>query len=49
MYVYQRDALPVGQKINGPAVIEEDGSSTFVPPGWKIYHGENNELRAVRL
>ena len=49
VYVYQRDALPVGQKINGPAVIEEDGSSTFVPPGWKIYRGENNELRAVRL
>ncbi|MCL4311463.1 MAG: hydantoinase/oxoprolinase family protein, partial [Candidatus Thermoplasmatota archaeon] len=47
--VYQRNALPVKKEINGPAVIEEDGSSTFVPPKWKIFRGENNELRAVRL
>ncbi len=47
--VYQRNALPVKNEINGPAVIEEDGSSTFVPPKWKIFRGENNELRAVRL
>ncbi|WP_276922743.1 hydantoinase/oxoprolinase family protein [Ferroplasma acidiphilum] len=47
--VYQRNALPVKKEIKGPSVIEEDGSSTFVPPGWTIFRGENDELRAVRL
>ncbi|AGO60171.1 hypothetical protein [Ferroplasma acidarmanus] len=47
--VYQRNSLPVKKEIKGPSVIEEDGSSTFVPPGWTIFRGENDELRAVRL
>ncbi|WP_337860646.1 hydantoinase/oxoprolinase family protein [Ferroplasma sp.] len=47
--VYSRNSLPLGKEINGPAVIEEDGSSTFVPPKWKVFRGKNNELRAVRL
>jgi N-methylhydantoinase A len=47
--VYQRNAIPIKMEIKGPAVIEEDGSSTFVPSMWKIFRGENNELRAVRL
>ena len=32
--VYQRDSLPVDVEISGPAVIEEYGSNTLVPPGW---------------
>ena len=32
--VYRRDSLPVDVEISGPAVIEEYGSNTLVPPGW---------------
>ncbi len=32
--VYHRDSLPIRQEIHGPAVIEEYGSNTLVPPGW---------------
>ena len=32
--VYRRDALPVEAQLRGPAVIEEYGSNTVVPPGW---------------
>ncbi|MEM0140010.1 MAG: hydantoinase/oxoprolinase family protein [Ferroplasma sp.] len=47
--VYQRNGMPLNKKITGPAIIEEDGSSTYVPPGWEIFHGKNNELRAMKL
>ncbi len=47
--VYQRNAMPVNEKVSGPVIIEEDGSSTFVPPGWEIYRGKLNELRAMKL
>ena len=32
--VYRRDSLPSDAEISGPAVIEEYGSNTLVPPGW---------------
>ena len=32
--VYRRDSLPVDVEISGPAVIEEYGSNTLVPPDW---------------
>ena len=32
--VFDRDRLPPGQAVNGPALIEEGGSTTVVPPGW---------------
>ncbi|MEE9240638.1 MAG: hydantoinase/oxoprolinase family protein, partial [bacterium] len=32
--VYQRDLLPAGSEIRGPAVVEEYGAVTIVPPGW---------------
>lgn len=32
--VFRRDSLPVDLEISGPAVIEEYGSNTLVPPGW---------------
>ncbi len=34
--VYQRDTLPVGSKITGPAVIEQLDSTTLVIPGSSI-------------
>ena len=34
--VLARDALPIGEPRDGPAIIEEPGSSTVVPPGWTV-------------
>jgi N-methylhydantoinase A len=33
--VYQRELLPPEVDIDGPALVEEDGASTVVPPGWR--------------
>jgi N-methylhydantoinase A len=41
--VYARDYLALGEAVMGPAVIEESGSTTIIPPGWTartIAHGE---------
>ena len=32
--VLARDLLPPDQALAGPAIVEEDGSCTVVPPGW---------------
>lgn len=32
--IYQRDLLPPEINFQGPALVEEDGSSTVVPPDW---------------
>jgi N-methylhydantoinase A len=32
--IYDRAALPIGAAIDGPAIVEEPGSSTIVPPGF---------------
>ncbi|NKB57667.1 MAG: hydantoinase/oxoprolinase family protein [Alphaproteobacteria bacterium] len=32
--IFQRDRLPTGVSFNGPAIIEEDGATTVVPPGF---------------
>lgn len=32
--IYDRDKLPEGFAFNGPAIVEEVGSTTSVPPGW---------------
>ena len=34
--LYERDELMAGQSINGPAIVDENGATTVVPPGWKI-------------
>ena len=31
--VYERSLLPTGARVAGPAVIEEQISTTFLPPG----------------
>jgi N-methylhydantoinase A len=33
--VYRRSALPVGAAVEGPALIQEDGTTTVVPRGWR--------------
>ncbi len=42
--IYQRDELPVGAKIKGPAILIEYSSTTMIPPGWK---GEVDEWQNV--
>jgi N-methylhydantoinase A len=42
--VYRRDRLPGGVPVVGPAVVEEMGSTTVVPPGWTATVGSWGEL-----
>ncbi|WP_430297667.1 hydantoinase/oxoprolinase family protein [Sinomonas sp. B1-1] len=39
-----RRSLPVGAVQHGPAVIEDDTSTTFLPSGWKAVVDENTNL-----
>jgi N-methylhydantoinase A len=34
--IFDRDKLPPGYVVQGPALIEEGGSTTVVPPDWSI-------------
>jgi N-methylhydantoinase A len=34
--IFARDKLPPGYCVQGPALIEEGGSTTVVPPGWSV-------------
>jgi N-methylhydantoinase A len=42
--IYDRDRLPRGSKIVGPAIIEEMGSVTLVPHDWSLEIGKLGEL-----
>jgi N-methylhydantoinase A len=33
--VWERDRLPEGAALSGPAIVEEFGATTVVPPGWR--------------
>jgi N-methylhydantoinase A/oxoprolinase/acetone carboxylase beta subunit len=46
--VYSRDLLPAGTKAQGPAIIEEMGSVTVVPPQWSFEVGSIGELLLTR-
>ena len=32
--VWERERLPADVELSGPAIIEEFGATTVVPPGW---------------
>ncbi len=34
--VYSRDELGIGERFSGPAIVEEHGSTTVVPPGCEV-------------
>jgi N-methylhydantoinase A len=34
--IYPRRVLGVGQTLSGPAIVDESGATTIVPPGWKL-------------
>jgi N-methylhydantoinase A len=42
--VYERSRLPAGELLVGPAVVEEMGATTIIPPGWTGEVGEWGEL-----
>ena len=46
--VYLRDKLPRGARTAGPAIVEEMGAVTVVPPGWRLEVGRLGELHLVR-
>ena len=46
--IYERDAIPPGEAIPGPAIIDEPGSSTVVPPGFRAERHESSALILTR-
>ena len=46
--VYLRDKLPRAAKLAGPAIVEEMGAVTVVPPGWRLEVGRLGELQLMR-
>ena len=46
--VYLRDRLPRHARFDGPAIIEEMGSVTIVPPSWRAEVGRLGELQLKR-
>ena len=46
--VWRRPALSVGKAIAGPAVIEGEGSSALIPPGWTATVDRHLNLDVVR-
>jgi N-methylhydantoinase A len=46
--IFERDRLPPLQRIDGPAMIEESGSTTVVPEGWHARVLEYGEIMLER-
>jgi len=41
--VWERDALAGGAALRGPAIVEEFGATTVIPPGWRgVVDGQGN-------
>jgi N-methylhydantoinase A len=46
--VWDRDRLPGGIELAGPAIVEEFGATTVVPPGWRGRADDHGNLRFER-
>jgi N-methylhydantoinase A len=46
--IYARDRLPAGQRLRGPALIEESGSTTVIPEQWHARVMEHGEILLER-
>ncbi|HJR04016.1 MAG TPA: hydantoinase/oxoprolinase family protein [Methylomirabilota bacterium] len=46
--VWDRDRVPEGARLRGPAIVEEFGATTVVPPGWRGAMDELGNLRFER-
>lgn len=47
--LYDRSKLAAGVVLRGPAIIDESGSTTLLPPGWSLRVLEHGELLMERL
>ena len=47
--IYERSCLDTGTKINGPAVVQEYGSTTVLPPGWQASPDQFGNLYLKRI
>ena len=43
--IYERDRLPIDHPFDGAAIIEEDGSTTVISPGWSVRRDDMGNLR----
>ena len=43
--VFDRERLPAGRRIEGPAILEEEGGTTVAPPGWTVEVDPGGALR----
>ncbi|MCY4468696.1 MAG: hypothetical protein OXC08_08225, partial [Thiotrichales bacterium] len=43
--VYERERLPVDVSFEGPAIVEEDGATTVITPGWIARRDRSCNLR----
>jgi len=46
--VWERERLPERAALRGPAIVEEFGATTIVPPGWRGEVDEHGNLRFTR-
>ena len=46
--VWERDRLPEGAELHGPAIIEEFGATTVVLPGWRASLDASGNVRLER-
>jgi N-methylhydantoinase A len=46
--VWERERLPAGAELSGPAIVEEFGATTVVPPGWRGALDVHGNLRLER-
>ncbi len=42
--VYDRAAMPAGHVLEGPAIVEEAGGTTVIPPRWRVAVHESGSL-----
>jgi 5-oxoprolinase (ATP-hydrolysing) len=47
--IYDRDALALGQRIDGPAIVREPTATTVVEPGWQAEMREDGDLVLIRI
>ena len=46
--VWERERLPERAALRGPAIVEEFGATTIVPPGWRGEVDEHGNMRFER-
>ena len=42
--IVSRDSLGAGDRIQGPAIVEQDDTTTLIPPGWAALSGDGGTM-----